>query len=285
MNLGRDHLPPGHLSRNGKADLAAKGGGRVSDKAPVAELKDVTIKLDERIVLSDVSAQIWPGEFIGVIGPNGAGKTTLLRVLLGILRPLCGEVKFLGTRISHGNPHVGFCPQVLSFDRDLPMSARDFVGLGIDGYRWGFGWPSGHRREQIDEMLCSVDAADYADAPIGELSGGEQQRLAIAQALISEPQLLLLDEPLASLDLRSQGEIVALVDRLRRERNIAVLFVTHSVNPLLEVMDRVWYLAGGRAAIGTVREVIRHDVLTHLYGSPVEVVEAKGRIFVLGGEE
>lgn len=256
----------------------------LSGGAPLVELDNVTVKLGDRVVLRDVSAKIWPGEFVGVIGPNGAGKTTLLRVLLGYLRPQCGEACYMGKPIRRGNPKVGYCPQARSFDRELPITGRDFVGLGIDGHRWGWGWPSRRHAEKINDVLCLVEAIDYADAPIGQLSGGEQQRLAIAQALLTEPTLLLLDEPLASLDLRSQGEIVDLVDRLRRERHVTVLFVTHGINALVRVMDRVWYLAGGKAAIGPVQEVIRPDVLSQLYGSPVEVVRADGRIFVLGGE-
>lgn len=259
---------------------------RQSDEAPLAELSDVTIKLGDRTVLSAVSAKIWPGEFIGVIGPNGAGKSTLLRVLLGLLRPQSGEARFQGERIRRGTPQIGYCPQARSLDRELPLTGRDFVGLGIDGHRWGWSLREGRqRREQIDEILCSVGALAYADSPVGQLSGGEQQRLAIAQALVSRPSMLLLDEPLASLDLRSQREIVALVDCVRRERHVAVLLVTHGINPLMGVLDRVWYLAGGGAAIGPVPEVVRSDVLSRLYGSPVEVVQARGRIFVLAGDD
>ncbi len=251
----------------------------------VAELRQVSIRLGGRAVLEDVSAQIRRGEFVGVIGPNGAGKSTLLRALLGLVRPTHGEVLFEGQPVRRGNPRIGYCPQATSFDRELPISGRDLVGLGLDGTRWGIGLPSRERDRRIEEVIEAVRATAYADAPVGLLSGGEQQRLAIAQAIVSEPALLLLDEPLASLDLRSQAEIVALVDRLRWERKLAVLFVTHGVNPLLGVMDRVWYLAGGRSRIGRVADIIRSDVLSELYGSPVEVIEAKGRIFVSGADE
>ena len=251
---------------------------------PVAELSGVTVQLGGRTVLQDVSAQIWPGEFIGLIGPNGSGKSTLLRVLLGLVQPVAGEVSFWGQPARRGNPDVGYSPQTEFLDQDLPITGRDFVALGLDGHRWGFRLPNRQLWARVDEMLQAVEALPFADAPVGQLSGGEQQRLRIAQALVSAPALLLLDEPLASLDLRSQREIVVLVDRLRRAANVAVLFVTHSVNPLLGVMDRVWYLAGGRAAIGPVREVVRSDVLSELYGSPVEVIEIRGRIFVSGSE-
>lgn len=252
---------------------------------PLVDVRQMMVQLGNRTVLEDVSAQIWPNQFVGIIGPNGAGKSTLLRVLLGLLRPSAGEIFFQGEPLRRGNPRVGYCPQHRAFDRDLPMTARDFAGLGLDGHRWGFGLPSQRRREQIEAMLEAVGALPFADAPLGQLSGGEQQRLAIAQALLGEPSLLLLDEPLASLDVRSQREIVELVDRVRRDRQLAVLFVTHGVNPLLGVMDRVWYLAGGHAAIGAVSEVIRSDVLSRLYGAPVEVIEAQGRVFVSSPDE
>jgi zinc/manganese transport system ATP-binding protein len=259
---------------------------RVADRvttpkpAPLVELEAVSIQLGSRTILRDVSARIEPGEFVGVIGPNGTGKSTLLRVLLGLVQPVAGNVRFAGQPVRRGNHSIGYSPQNRGFDRDLPLTARDFVELGVDGTRWGLRLPSRGQRERVDAILEAVGARSFADVSLGQLSGGEQQRLSIAQALVSRPSLLLLDEPLASLDLRSQREIVALVDRLRRETNVAVLFVTHGVNPLLGVMDRVWYLAGGNATIGPVGEVIRSDVLSRLYGAPVAVIEAQGHIFV-----
>lgn len=253
--------------------------------SPLVEVANVTIRWGNRTILENVSATIWPDEFVGIIGPNGAGKSTLLRVLLGLIRPTEGEVRFQGAPLRRGNSRVGYCPQNRSFDRDLPVTGREFVGLGLDGHRWGLGRPGSQRRERIDEVLNAVGAGHLGDAPLGQLSGGEQQRLAIAQALLGNPALLLLDEPLASLDVHGQREIVALVDRLRRQYNLSVLFVTHGVNPLLGVMDRVWYLAEGRAAIGPVGEVIRADVLSRLYGSAVDVFEVQGRVFVSSPDE
>jgi zinc/manganese transport system ATP-binding protein len=176
-------------------------------------------------------------------------------------------------------------PQKHQLDPETPLRGRDLVALGIDGQRWGIPLPSRKRRAQIDEALRAVDALSYADAPVGKLSGGEQQRLLIAQALLADPRILLLDEPLSHLDLRSANEVVRLVASIGRERGVAVLLVAHDINPLLGVMDRVLYLAEGRAAAGPVDEVVRSEVLSALYGYPVDVLHVRGRILVVGGSE
>jgi zinc/manganese transport system ATP-binding protein len=237
----------------------------------------VTVRLAGRTVLDDVSFTLGEGEFTGLIGANGAGKTTLFRVILG-LQPI--------TRGSVGpdtRRHIGYVPQKFLLDPDMPLRARDLVGLGLDGHRLGIPLPSKARRRRIDEMLDAVGARDLADARVGALSGGEQQRVLIAHALISRPQLLLLDEPLANLDLRSAQEVVGLLGRLSREQGIAVLISAHEMNPLLPVMDRVVYLAAGRAASGTATEVVRSDVLTQLYGHHVDVLRVHGRVLVVAG--
>jgi zinc/manganese transport system ATP-binding protein len=251
-----------------------------------AELEHVTVVLGDRPVLCDISLTIRAGELVAVLGSNGAGKSTLLRTLLGLVRPSEGMVRVVGRTPRRGRSDVGYCPQVRALDRDTPLRGRDLVGMGLDGHRWGFGGIARPERDaRIERVLAEVDALAFAGAPVGQLSGGEQQRLAIAQALLSQPRLLLLDEPLSNLDVRSQSEVVALVDRLRKQLGMAVLFVTHGVNPLLHVIDRVCYLAAGHAAIGSVDEVIRSEVLTRLYGSPIEVIRAGGRIFVASEDE
>ncbi len=250
---------------------------------PVLMLDHVAISLGGRPVLRDVTADLRAGEFVGLIGANGAGKTTLLRVVLGLLRAGGGRVAVLGRPVRHGNRAVGYVPQKAQLDPDTPLRGRDLVGLGLDGERWGFPLPCRRRKERIDEALRQVDALSYADAPVGRLSGGEQQRLLIAQALLTDPRILLLDEPLSNLDLRSAGEVVQLVARISRERGVAVLLVAHDINPLLGSLDRVLYLAAGRSAIGTVDEVVRGDVLSRLYGYPVEVLRAQGRVIVVAG--
>jgi zinc/manganese transport system ATP-binding protein len=260
--------------------------GPETDVAPAVELEGVSVALGGRTILRDISLRVQPGEFIAVLGPNGAGKSTLLKTLLGFVQPEHGVIRVLGRTPYRGRVDVGYCPQVRSLDRETPLRARDLVGMGLDGHLWGFGGISRReRRERIDQVLTEVDALAFGEAPVGQLSGGEQQRLAIAQALLGRPRLLLLDEPLASLDVRSQKDIVALVDRLRRQLGMAVLFVTHGVNPLLGAIDRVCYLAGGQAATGTLDQVIRSDVLSRLYGSPIEVIRAGDRVFVTSDDE
>jgi zinc/manganese transport system ATP-binding protein len=251
---------------------------------PVLTVEAVTVRLGGRAVLDGVDFQIAPGQFTGLIGSNGAGKTTLFRVILGLQRgAVAGRVLVAGAPRSRRNPQIGYVPQKFGFDPDVPLRARDLVGLGLDGHRLGLSLPSARRRAQVEEALDSVGARGFADARIGELSGGEQQRVLIAHALISRPRLLLLDEPLANLDLRSANEVVALVARIASEQQLAVLISAHEINPLLPVMDRVVYLAGGHSVHGGVDEVIRSDVLTRLYGHPVDVLRVRGRVLVVAG--
>ena len=243
----------------------------------------VSVSLAGRQILDEVSFTIGAGEFTGLIGPNGAGKTTLLRVILGLQRPARGEVAILGRPRSQRTQPVGYVPQKVLLDPDMPLRARDLVALGLDGNRYGLRLPSRQRGQAVREMLHAVDAERFADARAGNLSGGEQQRVLIAQALISRPRLLLLDEPLANLDLRSGQEIISLLARIAAEQQIAVLLSAHEMNPLLPVMDRVVYLAGGRAASGPAAEVVTTEVLSRLYGHHVDVLHVHGRVLVVAG--
>jgi zinc/manganese transport system ATP-binding protein len=254
----------------------------------ILEVRAVDVRLSGRKILDQVSFGIAPGEFTGLIGSNGAGKTTLFRVILGLQATSAGEVLFGGSgRPAHPRarrrPSVGFVPQKFLLDPDLPLRARDLVALGIDAQRLGVPRPSRARRALVEEMLAAVDAQRFADTRVGRLSGGEQQRILIAHALIARPRLLLLDEPLANLDLRSAHEVVALLAQIAREQQIAVLISAHEINPLLEVMDRVVYLAAGRAASGTTEEVVRADVLSRLYGHHVDVLNVHGRVLIVAG--
>lgn len=260
--------------------------------AAVVVFSGAEVRLGERTVWQDVDIRIDAGEFVAVLGPNGAGKSTLLRAILG-LQPLhAGRVDVLGHEARRGNPEVGYLPQRHGFDPDLRVRGVDLVRLGLDGTRWGIPLPRLRRdargarlavRRHIDEVIELVGASAYARRPIGELSGGEQQRLLIAQALVSSPRLLLLDEPLDSLDITNQQQVCALVGTICHERGVAVLLVAHDVNVILPHLDRVVYIARERALIGSPSEVITTQTLSRLYGSPIEVLSTRdGRLLVVG---
>jgi zinc/manganese transport system ATP-binding protein len=254
----------------------------------ILSVQGVGVRLSGRQILDDVSFAIAPGQFTGLIGSNGAGKTTLLRVILGLQAPSAGGVLVAGRprsrrdRSKIGQP-IGYVPQKFLLDPDMPMRARDLVALGLDGNRLGFALPSRERRELVERALQSVGAGGYVDARVGTLSGGEQQRVLIAHALIGKPRLLLLDEPLANLDLGGADEVVGLLSGIARRERIAVLISAHEMNPLVSAMDRIVYLAGGRAASGTTEEVVRADVLSALYGHHVDVLRVHGRLLVVAG--
>ncbi|HYR14633.1 MAG TPA: ATP-binding cassette domain-containing protein, partial [Mycobacterium sp.] len=223
-----------------------------------------------------------PGEFVAVLGPNGSGKTSLVKVLLGLSPLSSGSVEVCGAPPKRGSNVIGYIPQQRGFDRDLPIRGIDLVRLGLDGHRWGFPLPNPQRRRLVDAAIASVGATEFAQVPVGRLSGGEQQRLRIAQALLGDPKLLLCDEALLSLDLKHQREVVGLIDSRRRAFNTSVLFVTHEINPILPVVDRVLYLVGTRWAVGSPDEVFTSARLSDLYQTDVEVLRVRGRIVVVG---
>lgn len=252
---------------------------------PAVSLRDASVRFGARELWDGLTLDVAPGEFLAVLGPNGAGKTTLLKVLLG-LQPLSrGSVTVGGRTPRRGNPTVGYVPQQKGFDPGLPLRGRDLVRLGLDGHRWGSALPSRTRRERVDAAIAAVGATDYADAPLGLLSGGEQQRLRIAQALLADPAVLLCDEPLLSLDLRHQQAVSHLIDARRREAGSAVLFVTHEVNPVLPLVDRVLYLVAGRWTVGTPDEVLTSERLSALYGTDIDVLRVRGRVLVVGAPD
>jgi len=235
-----------------------------------------------RTIWRDVSIEIGDGEFAAILGPNGCGKTTLLRVLLGQLSLTSGTATVLGRRPGAANRDIGYLPQRRHFDASTRIRGVDLVRLGLDGARWGI--PVSRRaRARVQEAVALVGADAYAARPIGELSGGEQQRLLIAQALVSRPRMLMLDEPLDSLDLPNQTSVAALLARICAEQRVTVLLVAHDVNPLLSYLDRVVYFGGGRALVGAPDEVITATTLSALYGVPIEVLAASdGRVAVIG---
>ena len=248
------------------------------------ELDHVTLDLGGRTILRDVSFSIEPGEFVGVLGPNGAGKTTLMRAVLGLVPVAGGALRVGGTPVARGNPSIGYMPQIRSGLASRRMRGYDFVAMAADGHRWGLPHANAATRRDVDRVLELVDGRALARRPLSELSGGERQRLLLAQCLLGSPGLLLLDEPLISLDPNHQRGVVELVRRVQRELGITVLFSAHELNPLLNALDRVLYLGNGVAALGTVDEVITKPVLSRLYGSPIDVMRVNGRIFVMSGD-
>ena len=247
------------------------------------ELDRVTLARGTKVVLAEVTMAIAAGEFIGVFGPNGAGKTTLLHAVLGLVRPAAGKLQVFGTTPARGNRDAGYVPQQQTSLADLRLRGRDFVASALAGGLWGVPFYSRAGAQEVDRVLDVVRAEDLAARPVRELSGGERQRLLLAQALLGQPKLLLLDEPLTSLDPHFQETIVALVKEIQQAAGITVLFTAHELNPLVGVMDRVLYLGQGRAAIGTVAEVITADVLSRLYGTAIDVLRARDRIIVVSG--
>jgi zinc/manganese transport system ATP-binding protein len=266
---------PCSAQATGSADPASPAGAAV-------QVADGEAWLGGNLVWSDVGIEIAPGEFAAILGPNGSGKTTLLKVLLGELALSRGRASVLGRPPGANNQQIGYLPQRRHFDAGTRIRGVDIVRLGLDGARWGVPL----RRTgagRVDEVIDLVGASAYARRPIGALSGGEQQRLLIAQALVSEPRLLILDEPLDSLDLPNQSAVAALLARVCRERGVTILLVAHDVNPLLAYLNRVVYFGAGRAVVGAPHEVITAPTLSRLYGVPVEVLRtADGRLVVVG---
>jgi len=252
------------------------------------------VQMAGRTIWSDVNLQVTQGEFLAVLGPNGVGKSTLVKAVLGLVGLSAGSVTVLGQPAGHSGRQIGYLPQRRSFDAGLRVRGIDIVSLGSDGERWGVPMPFGTRflpsrraaAHRVREVIELVGATAFADRPIGQISGGEQQRLLIAQALVKGPRLLVLDEPLDSLDLPSQASVAALISRICREHQVTVMLVAHDVNPILPYLDRVAYVARGGAVCGTPDEVIRSEILTELYRTPVEVLRASdGRLVVVGEPE
>jgi len=248
---------------------------------PAVELERATLRIGGRTVLSDVSFAIRPGEFVGVLGPNGAGKTTLMRAILGLCPPAAGSLRVFGQAPRRGDAAIGYLPQVRTVLPDLRVRGLDFIGASLHGHRWGLPSLTAGERRMIAETLESVGARELADRPLSAMSGGERQRLLLAQALVGQPKLLLLDEPLIMLDARHQEVAIDVVRKVCRERGITVLFSAHELNQLLGAVDRVLYLGHGQAALGAIDEVVTAPVLSRLYGTEIEVLRAGGHIFVM----
>jgi zinc/manganese transport system ATP-binding protein len=259
----------------------------------VVRFQDSGVKLGGRYIWRHVDLDVRQGEFVAILGPNGAGKSTLIKSALGLIPLAEGGLSVFGQRVRRGNDSVGYLPQRRNFDADLRIRGVDLVRMGLDGARWGFPIPfadrffsKGAKAERVAEVVRLVGAEAYAERTIGELSGGEQQRLLIAQALVSGARMLFLDEPLESLDLNNQQAISSLIQRICQTREVTVLLVAHDVNPILPFLDRVIYVAQGQVVCGRPEEVIRTETLTRLYGAPVEVLRTSdGRLVVVGQHE
>ena len=270
---------------------------RVQADAPAIAFKRAGVQRGGHSIWRNLELSVQHGEFVAILGPNGAGKSTLLKAILGLLPLNEGKLTVLGAPVRRGNARVSYLPQRRTFDTDIHVRGRDLVRLGLDGTRWGVPVPllrrlwNGHLREReearrVQQTIKLVGATSYANRPIGELSGGEQQRLLIAQALVTQPRILLLDEPLDSLDLRNQQAVSALIRRISQEHQVTVLLVAHDVNPVLPYLDRVIYIAHGQTAIGTPEQVITSEILSHLYNAPIDVLRTRdGRLIVAGQPE
>lgn len=275
---------------------APEVAGALATPPPAVAIRDGAVRMGGRTIWANVDLEVSSGEFVAILGANGAGKSTLLEVILGLRSLDAGSVSVRGEPAGgRAGERIGYLPQRRSFDASMRLRGVDLVRLGLDGARWGLPLPlparwAGARRRaagaRVAEVVELVGATSYAHRPIGSLSGGEQQRLLIAQALVRRPSLLILDEPLDSLDLANQSAIAALVQRICRSEQVTVLLVAHDVNPLLGYLDRVVYLAAGRAVSGRVEEVITSPTLSELYGIPIEVLHAAdGRVVVVGQPE
>lgn len=257
----------------------------MSETQTAISVQNAALRLDGRTVLKDVSFDVRQGEFVAVLGPNGAGKTTLFKALLGLLAPVSGSVLVLGKTPRRGASEIGYTPQHRVLETDLALRVRDVVGFGLDGNKWGTGFLDRRKRDAaIDKALDEVGACHLADAQAGSLSGGEQQQMFIAQALITNPKILLLDEPLSNLDISRAREIISLLSGICRERGVTIMLISHDINPMLHAVSRVLYLANGHGVMGLPEEVITSETLSKLYSSNVQVFRSEGRVFVAGAE-
>jgi zinc/manganese transport system ATP-binding protein len=239
-----------------------------------------------KTVWKNASFDIDRGEFVAIIGPNGAGKTTLFRLLLGLQQPISGTIKIFDAAPKRGNQQIGYVPQRHTIDSETNIESLELVRLGFSGKQWGFNLFSQKDRKAALDALEAVGAKELADHPLSALSGGELQRIFLAEALVSNPDILLLDEPLSNLDMRREKELLQLVNNVVRSRNVTALLIAHNINPLLPFLDKVVYIANGKLATGKPKEVLTSESLTALYGVPIEVLkDSKGNIAIIGIED
>lgn len=260
----------------------------MSEPDPQAAAGQVALAFDDvsaarggRLIWSEATFEVPAGGIVAVIGSNGTGKTTLLQIVLGLVPPASGHVRVFGQPAGVLNKAIGYVPQYYAADSGEAIRARDAVMLGLIGHRWGFGWPTREDNRRVDEVLAAVDATAVGHKRLSQLSGGQRQRVALAEALVSKPRMLILDEPLASLDLRSQREIVSVLERINKEFGVTILVVAHDLNPLLGVLNSAIYLLDGHAHFDTLDGVVDETLLSHLYGTRVEVVHTpQGQLYM-----
>lgn len=261
-------------------------GDVITSKSPVITAKSLAAGYRGNNVWHDASFEIGSGEFVAIIGPNGAGKTTLFRLILGLLSPARGELQVLGEPPRRGNQRIGYVPQSHAIDSDTNVESIELVRLGLSGGKWGFGLFHESDRHAASEALEAVGASDLAGRSLGKLSGGELQRIFLAEALVSKPDILLLDEPLSNLDIRREKELIQLVNTIVRTRNVTALLIAHHINPLLPFLDRVVYMANGRVATGNPTDVLTSRNLSELYGVRIEVLhDSRGNLAIVGIED
>ncbi len=247
-------------------------------------LSEVSLKVGQDSILNKVNANIRSGEFIGIFGPNGSGKTTLVRALLGLIPIAAGTMTLFGEPVRRGSRLIGYMPQAITTCETAKLSVRAMIMAVQAGEHWGMPFNNAAAVQEVDEVLELVELRHLAEAPFCQLSGGERQRVQLAQSLLGKPKLLLLDEPLASLDPYHQQQLVSIIGNVKKITGATILFIAHDINPLLHVIDRVWYLAGGKAALGTLEEVLSNNVLSHLYNASMHVIRAEGRIFIVNAD-
>lgn len=247
----------------------------------VITFQNLTLRYPGKQIFSDFSESITEGEFIGILGANGAGKSTLLRAILGLIKPASGNIMILKHFVHRGCSHVGYVPQLQQHLQNNKLSGRAYIASALRGFCYGLPLYTKEQKDEIERVIALVNAKNYIDRPFVQLSGGERKRVALAQALLNQPKILLLDEFLNGLDPGQQRQMVDLIQTLSVKLNMTVLFTAHDLNPFLKVISRIIYLAAGKVAMGDVNEIVTSEKLSWLYGSTIDVVQSKGQYFVV----